>query len=64
MEIRISFFSTSLTNPYFISTLFGGVSSEDFQALMMKELSFKYGNKQLTTRDNGNFNLMTKKKVN
>ena len=46
MEIAISIFPTNLTNPYFTSTLFGHVSSVDFQALLMKKLSY---NSQLVT---------------
>ena len=37
---------------------FGRVSSVHFQALRKKKLSYKYYNKRITTRDNGNHDLL------
>ena len=50
----VKLITTKSTKPYFILALFRRVSSAHFKGLMMKNISYKDYNKQMTTRDNGN----------
>ena len=46
--------TTNSTNPCFILATFQMCFFSPFSILMMKKLSYKYYNKRITTRDNGN----------
>ena len=46
--------TTNLTNPYFISATFQTYFFNPFSSSNGEKLSYKYYNKQTTTRDNGN----------
>ena len=46
--------TTNSTNSCFILATFQACFFGPFSSLMMKKLSYKYYNKRITTRDNGN----------
>ena len=48
LVLRVKRITTNSTNPCFI------LAFRHFEVLMMKKLSYKYYNKRITTRDNGN----------
>ena len=50
----VKLITTKSTKPYFILALFRRVSSVHFQALKIKNISYKDCNNQMITRDNGN----------
>ena len=53
-KCKVKRITTNSTNPCFILATFRTCFFSPFSSLMMKTLSYKYYNKQITTHDNGN----------